>query len=73
MHGLKSSLEEVVTLAEAKESGRRSAERLHDGTSVAASMKSTYKRSNTLKLQQHNSNKQPGDQSVSARFIWIFL
>ena len=61
------SLEEVVTLAEAKESGRRSAERLHDGTSVAASMKSTYKRSNTLKLQQHNSNKQPGDPSVSAR------
>ena len=61
------SLEQVVTLAEAKESGKRSAERLHDGASVAASMKSTYSRRNTLKLQQHNSDKQPGDPSVSPR------
>ena len=61
------TLEEVVQLAEAKESGKRSADRLHDSTSVAASVRSTYSRRNNLKLQPDMSINKSTGPSVSSR------
>ena len=54
-------LEDVIKLAEAKESGKRSADRLHQGSSMSASIKSSYRKNTATQQQQRNQNKQPPD------------
>ena len=54
------TLDQVIQIAEAKESGKRSAHLLHEGapvTPIAAAVKSTYRKQSATRLQHQNKQR----------------
>lgn len=62
------TLEQILQIAEAKESGKRSADRLQENPSVAASMNSSYRRQTTFQRQQHFQSPHPNSSSNQRQF-----